>query len=357
MRMSSVDRGSTCGLLSAILVGLCSAGEPAEPVGDGALMEIANGGAVLAVAPAAGGRVVAYRLAGGANVLKASSRPPGAAIPEPAVTNAWFDVSGHQTWVGPQNDWWQAQDLAPKRRAERATWPPDPWLECGRFHVREHQPARVRLEGPVSPVTGLQLVKTLSLAADGSATVRVTARNCRTVPVAWELWSNTRLEGRCRCYLALDGSAVRVEVKFWEPVNERLLEFATVNGFFTFTRPATLPPPRTLIGKAFLAPRTGRICAFGKDFLFVKSFAVTPAAQVHRAQAPVEVYQKLAADPALDILELEFHGPYRELAPGEELAIEETWRLYRYEGADEPAAQTEFLHRLGFGAAQTPAAP
>ncbi|MFP3821659.1 hypothetical protein SB658_23460, partial [Bacillus sp. SIMBA_008] len=42
---------------------------------------------------------------------------------------------------------------------------------------------------------------------------------------------------------------------------------------------------------------------------------------------------------------VEVHAPYRQLAPGERMQAGERWTLLRYDGADQPAAQREFLCR------------
>ncbi|MEJ0001478.1 MAG: DUF4380 domain-containing protein [Verrucomicrobiota bacterium] len=86
--------------------------------------------------------------------------------------------------------------------------------------------------------------------------------------------------------------------------------------------------------------------AFGKDFLFTKSFPLTPQTLVHKSQAPVEIYQVISDDPSASVLELEFHGAYRKLAPGQSMALSETWRLRPYHGSDTTAAHLEFLSHL-----------
>jgi hypothetical protein len=177
--------------------------------------------------------------------------------------------------------------------------------------------------------------------------VRLSAEavNLRPVPVQGDLWSNTRLDGRCHSYVFNQGGNVRIDSAF-NPDRQEMLPYEITRGFFGFKVPASLHG-LTAAAKAYLAPGSDTICAFGKDFLFIKSFTLTPNALVSKSQAPVEIYQLVSGDASAGVLELEFHGAYHKLAPGESMAISETWRLLPYPGADTTVAHLEFLSTIG----------
>jgi hypothetical protein len=44
--------------------------------------------------------------------------------------------------------------------------------------------------------------------------------------------------------------------------------------------------------------------------------------------------------------ELEMHGPYQTLEPGQTMSFEETWEILDHAGPDEPGAHLDFLDRL-----------
>jgi hypothetical protein len=68
---------------------------------------------------------------------------------------------------------------------------------------------------------------------------------------------------------------------------------------------------------------------------------------VHPYHSFIEIYSALGSEkPARDFLELEMHGPYRTLQPGESMCFEETWELVDYFGPDTHEGRTAFLNDL-----------
>jgi hypothetical protein len=333
-----------------LLAGLCgAAGRAAESSREGErhLLMLQNDRIVVGLLPEVGGGVMVLRLPQGENVFLA--RPalwgePAAARPDPAAPpkeyKAYF---GHTVWVGPQSAW---------------GWPPDPYWIYGRFQVTRQTAASVTMLGPKSPTSGFRLEKTVTLNPDGTVTFSVTGTNILGRPIGGDLWSNTRLPGAARAYVPLQGDGeVRLGCWFSESGRpQEALGASGINGFFTFrTRE---PMPAGLggrVAKAFIcSPKEGVIAAFSGAYVFLKRAAVVPKARLHPQAGFIEVYQATTApgnrdqDPGL--LELEMHGPYVTLQPGEATSFTETWQVLPYTGPDTDAAHTAFLKSVGIGA-------
>ena len=313
------------------------------------LLLLRNDRIEVGLLPRVGGRIVLLRRPGGRNVLCSdpalwhTGKEP---VPEPSPDGAFKEYRGHIVWAGPQSEFWGDQDFAPERREEESVWPPDPFLTYGEFRVVEHGPGHVRLVGPESPVCGLQLTKEVRL-RPGTRMVdlSVTGTNARERPVSKDLWSNTRLPGTARCYVPVEPEArvVRIDAPGPDSGDQIALGHEVVNGYFTFRCRETIPAGKSARrAKAFIA-EAGLIAAFVGGDLFLKTGTLVETELVHPKQAGVEVYNIVHRDPVRSLLELEMHGPFWTLQPGESMTFEETWELVPYGGEDDPAEQTAFL--------------
>jgi len=286
------------------------------------LLLLTNDCIVVGILPRIGGRIVLLRAPEGPNVLL-SDPACWSDEPVPAADAEFIPYNGHITWVGPQSGWWADQDVNPARREAGAAWPPDPWLIYGEYRVEKRTSTSVRLVGPDSPVCGLRMTKEVGLGEGGTVVVNVTAQNIRDRPVTWDIWSNTRLPGRCTVltHAGAEGSC-RVEQ------GKTPLPYQIVAGAFTFDVTAPVPEGEaSMSAKAFIDSPTGFLGAVNGDHFFVKRTGRRSRAQVHPEQAFVEVYQSVARAPDPGLLELEFHSALRTLAPGESMSFSETWQL------------------------------
>jgi hypothetical protein len=323
---------------------------------EGYLETIKSDRVIVGVLPRAGGRIVLCRLHEGQNVLLADPAQwaePEAETPLPdAVAIPDKEYQGHVVWLGPQHRWWTEQDLNLKKKENASTWPADPWLHYGRYEVVEKSMGRIVLRGPDSPVSGVRLTKTVAILPDHRIEVSVTAENIRAVPVRWDLWSNTRLAGTCQGYATYcdkTWDALRLEFS-GQPETTRMMPYCAANDVFSFAVDSVWRD-RTYgyVAKAFLKPEGERLilAAFTPDTLFLKEAVATaePVSPGHRA---IEIFQQLTAEksPGCDLLELEFHGPYRSLPPGEAMTFTETWTLLPWEGGTDPACQAEALREI-----------
>ena len=314
-----------------------SQGRPSPPP-----LRLSNGALTLGLVPDLGGRIVEVRTAGGENLLDANPRFWKEPFP-PADLHTPFEAwNGHTYWVGPQSAWWTQQDVDADRRRRKATWPPDPFHETARYEVRESSRSRARLESPPSPITGLRRQLEAELVGDRRVRIRVTGTNVRTTPVAWSFYSNTRArpDGWAYVRLAPDG------IKRIDGPRDASAVYLhrVVRGFFVSPpgeKPASAGTSRT--ADAFLNPAEPRIAYFRDHQLLLKRTESFPEARLHPEETRVELYRSSGDGADGELLELEMHGPYETLAPGQTMSFEETWEVRDYPGPADPEAHLDFL--------------
>jgi len=308
-----------------------------------------HNGTQLGVLPDLGGTVVFLSDKDGNNILKSDRNlwylhkdelPTMSSCEEPIALN------GHTVWLGPQEDWWAQQNVDPRMKRKKPTWPPDPYLTLGKYTILDKSDSSIVLESQPSPFSGIQFVKTITITGPGKIDFHVKATNIRNTPVRWDLWMNTRVEGQCTCYVPVTGIDGIKQIKGDQSDRVYSIFYTTENGYFTYL-PAQTPPGDTkTTSKAFLIPTNPMIAVFNNGTLFVKRFAPYSSESIHPDQAPVEIYVEHHSDSKKDMVELEHHSPYRTLEPGESMEDSETWEIYSYNGSPDRKTQTEFLKGL-----------
>jgi hypothetical protein len=317
---------------------------PAAPENPMELVEITNGTIVLGALPSLGGRVVLLKTTGGENLLDSDPRYWKAPFPGPSLATPFAPWNGRIVWVGPQSGFWSQQDLEPERAG--APWPPDPFNEAGRFEIVEQTPSRLRLRGEASPVTGLALEHDYEITGERTVRLAVTATNGRDTPVSWDLWPNTRVRPDGFPYVPLGPGeeSLRVDVPDDSSTTTGAYPHVVVEGWLAVPPGVEPEPPRRrLTVKAFVRPSSGLIAYFRDGQLLLIRAEEVPVENLHPDQAFIEIYRGAGEDPADNILELEMHGPYRTLAPGESMSFEQTFEVLDYDGS---ATQADHLARL-----------
>ena len=118
--------------------------------------------------------------------------------------------------------------------------------------------------------------------------------------------------------------------------------------------PASRAPIRQLNAKVFVTPAAGEIAYFlGRQVLRLQADLV-PQEKLHPQQTFIELYRGVSEDTASDILELEMHGPYVHLGPGESMRFEQTAEIRGYEGGADPEKHVAFLKGLPKPVESTP---
>jgi len=308
------------------------------------VLRLSNPALTLGLVPGLGGRIVELRVEGGDNLLDSDPRSWQEPFPPADLRTPFEPWNGHTYWVGPQSEWWTQQDMDPERRSAKATWPPDPFHETARYQVRERSRSRARLESPPSPITGLRRKLEVELVGARRVRIRVTATNGRPTPVAWSFYSNTRVrpDGWAYVRLAPDGIKRIDGPRDGSPYPHRV-----VRGFFV-SPPGVKPGPAEtpLTADAFLRPVEARIAYFRGHQLFLKRTETFSEVRLHPEETPVEIYRSSGGGRDAALLELELHGPYEKLPPGQAMSFEETWDILDYPGTAEPEAHLDFLERL-----------
>lgn len=306
-----------------------------------------NGTVAIEATPDIGGRVLSAHLVGKPNFLRV-----GAAVvsnPNPVVTPESYNIGylGHETWVGPQSEWWVHQLLNPQRAAAKAVWPPDPFLILAKNTLQEKNSQRVMMQSPNSPISGVALQKTFSLVEGKPNQIRldVTAQNIRDSNVAWDIWFNTRVPHTTNVYVPV-ASMQDVRIQHITDATYGPLEHNVSEGFFALEN-ASSSTHEGRKGKVFIQPADGWLAAFRDEQVLIIQFALQPKSAIHPEQGQIELYQEfLNESPEEGLLELEVHAPYKTLKPRESMSGTEIWTLLPYKNVPTPAAQRAFLREL-----------
>ncbi len=295
----------------------------------------------VGILPHLGGRIVLLRKPGMENILKsdpANWDDPNV-IPEISENADFKGFNGHIVWVAPQSEWWTQQDLNSRRRDSKAVWPPDPYLIYGENEVLEQTENSITLLGMKSPVSGIQITKKITLAPNGQVTIQATMQNIRETSVAWGIWMNTRLSGYARCYIPSKEKGLVKLNQINKPSEEMPYEF--VDGYFTFRPDQPNNMKINNVQKAYFKPLAPFMVGFDHGQALKIEFTMIPRSEIHADHAVAEIYNIVRDNN--DLLELEAHGPYTTLAPGEETTMTETWTLYQYKGVHEVKSHIQFI--------------
>ena len=288
------------------------------------VIKLSDGHIEVGVAPDLGGRVIFIRKPGTEGLILAdrSIEDPMFKAPKIEGDPVFYPFNGITLWIGPQSGWWKNQDYNLALKKSGVGWPPDPFGEYGRFEIVKQDENYIEMLGPKSPVTGLQLRKIVRITSDSKIELSFTATNHRTQPVEWDLWVNIRSTPYAKASVKVkDIADIRIDSPSSEERDSLVTEF--VNGNFSILPKMPSEGKKARCGKVFLYPETPEITTVYKDMKMTISFDKVPKEKIHPEQGAVELYSHLSAipDPAQELLELEFHGPYGIFAPGQSRSI------------------------------------
>ena len=278
--------------------------------------------------PDVGGRMVFLAPVGEANFLLSDStlwnESPTERI-EPKASSPFKAYNGVVTWLGPQSDWWTRQDILPDKKARADLWPPDPFLIYSNFKVVKHTATLLEMQGPESPVSGVQLFKRFEL-VENTIKMEVVAENIRDEELAWDLWSNARFPATTIFRVPV-GNENDVRIKALENDRTDTMRYQFRKGYFTFLTEYPSNSKQQRISKAFIYPAFGQILVINQMWNLTIQFDRVDKEKIHPEQALVEVYNCLSKDGRSDILELEHHSAYQVLQPGESMRLAEVWTI------------------------------
>lgn len=290
------------------------------------LRMLRHGDLEVGVLPELGGRIVLLRKQGSHNMLRENQsfwHPEN--WPQSVHANTRRSVFfGHIHWLAPQSAWWQQQDLDPQQQGR--DWPPDPFLELGRYEVLEQTPARLVVRSPESPVSGVVLTKVFELVSENSLRIIAEARNVRNSAVSWGLWSNARFPADTRFRAALAG-VTEEDIRYSDGAAFRGSVSEDAQWFTFANDPESLRVETSAASKAFINTSSPRFEIAFADWILVTSLADPLPSRIHPEHATAEVF--LMKHPRSDhaFLELEFHGAYQTLQRNESVTIAELWQI------------------------------
>ncbi len=309
------------------------------------IIMLSNDFVEVGILPEVGGRIVLLRKPGLKNILKSDEslwENPENQKPEVSPFGEFKSFYGHITWVGPQSEWWTHQTLNEERQNEKADWPPDPYLTYGNYEIISQSDTSIKIVGPASPVSGVRLLKEISIKNSGTVTITSTAENIRNENVSWDLWMLTRLDGFAKTYVPIEQNGI-LELKKSDNETIEATPYKILDRYFTFC--ASLPAENKIeqVQEVHLYPSDGYIAGFSEKQMLLISFEQLDAGLVHPQHGLVELYNFIDKKGSERLLELEVHGAYKTLASGQKMSLKETWKLFKYNGAEEPSAQIKFL--------------
>lgn len=313
----------------------------------GSLVWLKNESLQAGILTEVGGRLVSFGRLEGPNLLKADSslwNEPDSKRIIPSPNSEMKSYFGHIIWPGPQSEWWAHQDMNERRRDAGAEWPPDPYLIYSSYKIIDQSKSSILLEGPPSPVSGVQLTKKYSLSKSGLE-VEVRMTNSSDVPVSWDIWSNARFDGSTLFFVpACEKGVLRISPD--ESGQREGLEGEIVEGAFTFVIQSPGPGQKGRYAKAFLHPEEGIIVALTRGAMLVISFDYVEPQEVHPEQGFIEVYKRVTASGRGDLLELEHHSAYVTLQPGESQVLWESWDLREYPGGSDMGEAVKWYNSM-----------
>lgn len=308
------------------------------------IVELQNAGISIKISCALGGRIVFLSKDNSENILQSDPELwDDKNKPELSATSDFKAYNGHIVWLGPQCDWWKNQDLNVSRRNEASVWPPDPFIIYGEYTIVEKTDRSIILQSPESPIWGVQLRKEIVINDDGTVYQNVTVTNVSSKTQSWDIWYNTRMNGFCKAYVPITTNSDDVRVILNQLGASDDMPYTTDSGFFSFQPIDPDVNFHDRSSKAFVYPEQNYIVGFSNDKAIKIVFEQHKKEEIHPEQALVEIYNYTDCDEKNALLELEYHSPYKTLAPGDSMQAWEVWEILDYNGTENAEDQIAFI--------------
>lgn len=328
--------------LTIVLACFCNAQNKSN-----SLIMLSNSKIEVGILPEVGGRIVLLRLPGYNNILKSNSNlwiDPDKHKPEISPFTNFVPFNGHITWVGPQNEWWIHQDLNHERKESKADWPPDPYLTYGKYNIVNKTDTSVRMIGPDSPISGVRFIKDVSICSNGIVTVTSSAQNIRKENVSWDLWMLTRVDGFANVYVPINKDGI-LRLKHNSSNTIEATPYNILDNFFTFTPSKPAKKKSEQLQEVHLYPTDGFIACFAQRQMLLISFDMLDRKLIHPNHGLVELYSSINKNADERLLELEIHGAYNTLAPGQVISLTQKWKVVSYSLSSDKKSQINFIKR------------
>lgn len=257
-----------------------------------------------------------YTLSGGDNTMIISASKGGRIISlmnkgkEILLSSEIHDVNyGATLWPSPQKNW---------------GWPPYPVLDTEPYDA-EYNGQQLILKSRPDTVSGFQFEKKFSVSSDSSIDIQYRIRNISGQEKQVAAWDVCRTDGGISFFPIGEEAAVPANTLEGIHVEDGIL-------WYDFNAGA-IPKPQ----KLFSTAKEGWLAHISGGLLFIKKFPDTNIASLPPDQGEVEIF---AQENGLYI-ELENHGPYTTLEPGEALLYDQIWYL---QPIDPALSRSEWVH-------------
>jgi len=180
---------------------------------------------------------------------------------------------------------------------------------------------------------------------DNKIRIEITGTNTGERERSWDLWFNTRLDGFDRTYVPVSDTSRLTLSKYYRDDKKMIsMPHLIIGSHFTFLPRPVHHKKFVNVSKAFIFPDHGYIAGFSGDQMILIRFENHSRKEIHPHQATVEIYNAIYANS--NLLELEYHAPYKTLQPGEKMRAWETWEIFEYKGKNTPDAHIEFINKI-----------
>jgi hypothetical protein len=308
-------------------------------------ISLTDGQLELEVSLASGGRLVSFNLIGKKNVLALGKDYRAQQAAEISASAPHADFLGHISWVAPQSQWWQFQNLNEERLQLKAVWPPDPYIAYAPTRVSNVSDTSLSIEGQKSPISGVQMDKQFIL-RDQRLVLTSRLINVSDRPLPWTPWFVTRVPGQATIYVPAANDAV-TKYSGFDPQLFEAIDYQISEGLFALRKQPPKPALLGQQGKWHLHPSSNWMASFYAGQVLLIRFEMLEKGQVHPDHALVEVFYKhLHAGPDKTLIEIESHSAAGVLQPSASVSAQQVWSLHVYTGENTPAKHREFLEGL-----------
>ena len=272
------------------------------------------------------GRVMSFKTESGQNWLWNATFPNG----KTPDTSAWHNWGGDKTWLSPQANW-------AKMGAEKG-WPPArEWDQ--NFQSQVLSGGKLKIWGPVSPVTSLRISRVFYHDANGDFVIEQSVQQEKGAPISAGIWSVTQIDGE-----ELDAVFLARSEKSDYDSGFRQLSKAMNGAQPQTVSPTLLQVIPTLSGDYKIgtdAPRAA-IAAVKNGVAFVQRAARPegnyPDGEAGKSGTPVQLFS--AGNAKANYLELEMLSPIFSFKPGARWTHAVRWSLHSLPSEDVNDAKT-----------------
>jgi hypothetical protein len=311
----------------------------------GQVTYLENGQLKVGILTGTGGRIVYFGLKQNGNILKSDTALwAEAEIEKPDIKEVKYykTYHGNMVWPSPMSEWWTKQNMYPDKRKNADRWPPDPFLIYSEWKITGQTHNYIQWQSPDSPVSGISITESVQLKDDSTMLFRVEFKNITDSVIHWGIWLNTPLEGINRCFVKVVSQS-DIKIKGKETL-VKIIPWKTENGFFTFLPEQVLADTEKVYTKACITPAFNVIAAFSENQLLILKTFDTSSSIIHPEQSAVEIFNQICPVKNEDLLELEFHTGYGEIAPGQTKVAVQEWTIFTYNGLQNDEQRLVFLN-------------